>query len=319
MIEAPTAHRRLDAFRTFPNELPSNPTEAFFPESLLARPSVQYPGSAIPVGDDVVHVSDEDGVVCEIEEIGLLAQRLLRPQALDVLNVQRFVGALKLDERVLELVARASERVRPPPLCRAERPDQESRQCEDDEARQLSDVHTQRMERRQEEIVESQKRECRGDQTGLDSTKPRAEHHGAEEQRCMRRGSPDRLDPPCDDQRDHDGHEREPVAQNRRWPGPRGRAELQHLYPRDFTPGRNRGRPYLGRVRRPRQFCCLAGSESPARSNRGYRGEMTSSDADAPGGSSADAISTIRQRQGQRCGEQRGRRHEERVSRPWSG
>jgi len=29
VIDAPTAHRRLDAFKTFPNELPSNPTEAF--------------------------------------------------------------------------------------------------------------------------------------------------------------------------------------------------------------------------------------------------------------------------------------------------
>ncbi len=43
------------------------------PESLVVRPSIQGPGSAIPVGDDVVHVSDEDGVVREVEEIGLLA------------------------------------------------------------------------------------------------------------------------------------------------------------------------------------------------------------------------------------------------------
>ena len=43
-------------------------------DSFASFPSVQLLSAAIPVGDDVVHVAHEDGVVGEVEEFGLLAQ-----------------------------------------------------------------------------------------------------------------------------------------------------------------------------------------------------------------------------------------------------
>ena len=52
---------------------------------LLCRPPVQLFGAAVPVGDDVMHVTHENGVVREIEEVGLLPQLLFRP--LSVLDV----------------------------------------------------------------------------------------------------------------------------------------------------------------------------------------------------------------------------------------
>src|SRR3954462_11334166 len=41
-------------------------------DGLFARPTVAFLGASIPVGDNVVHVADEDGVVREIEETCLL-------------------------------------------------------------------------------------------------------------------------------------------------------------------------------------------------------------------------------------------------------
>ena len=44
-----------------------------FADRLLALPSVELLGPVIPVRDDVVHVTDEDGVMREVEESRLLA------------------------------------------------------------------------------------------------------------------------------------------------------------------------------------------------------------------------------------------------------
>src|ERR1700677_1231497 len=43
-----------------------------FADRLLRRPAVQLLCPAVPVSDDVTHVTDEDGVVGEIEQAGLL-------------------------------------------------------------------------------------------------------------------------------------------------------------------------------------------------------------------------------------------------------
>src|SRR5262249_61853726 len=43
-------------------------------DCLLASPSIPLLGTAIPIGDDVIHVSHEDRVVREVEEASLLAQ-----------------------------------------------------------------------------------------------------------------------------------------------------------------------------------------------------------------------------------------------------
>ena len=64
-------------------------TDGFF-----ARPTVSFFGAAIPVGDNVVHVADEDGVVCEIEEISPLAQHAFGTFALGNLQPQLFVARL---------------------------------------------------------------------------------------------------------------------------------------------------------------------------------------------------------------------------------
>src|ERR1700730_16892686 len=52
-------------------------------DSLLFGPAVQFLGAAIPVGNDVGHVADEDGVVREVEEAGLLVQYLFGLLALN--------------------------------------------------------------------------------------------------------------------------------------------------------------------------------------------------------------------------------------------
>ena len=44
-------------------------------DRLIPLPAVQLLGATIPVGDDVVHVADEDRVMRQVEETGLLAQR----------------------------------------------------------------------------------------------------------------------------------------------------------------------------------------------------------------------------------------------------
>ena len=42
-------------------------------DRLLPLPSVPFLGAAIPVRDDIAHITDENGVMCEIEQVGLLA------------------------------------------------------------------------------------------------------------------------------------------------------------------------------------------------------------------------------------------------------
>jgi len=42
---------------------------------LLRRPPIQLLRSPIPIGDDVIHISDEDRVVCQIEQASLLGSR----------------------------------------------------------------------------------------------------------------------------------------------------------------------------------------------------------------------------------------------------
>src|SRR5262249_27418146 len=41
-------------------------------DRFLCRPSVQLFSPPIPVGDDVAHITDENGVMCEIEQASLL-------------------------------------------------------------------------------------------------------------------------------------------------------------------------------------------------------------------------------------------------------
>jgi len=42
--------------------------------ALLPLPSVRLRSTTVPVGDDIFHIADENRVVREIEEVGLLAQ-----------------------------------------------------------------------------------------------------------------------------------------------------------------------------------------------------------------------------------------------------
>jgi hypothetical protein len=51
-------------------------------DCLLTGPSVQFLGAAIPVGDYVVHVADEDRVMREVEQSSLLAQHAFRQLSL---------------------------------------------------------------------------------------------------------------------------------------------------------------------------------------------------------------------------------------------
>ena len=46
------------------------------PDRLLRPPAVELGRRAVPVGDDVVVVAHEDRVVREVEQAGMLAQRL---------------------------------------------------------------------------------------------------------------------------------------------------------------------------------------------------------------------------------------------------
>ena len=46
-------------------------------DSLLCFPSVQLLGTTVPKGYYVIHIANEDGVMCKVEKSGLLAQHLL--------------------------------------------------------------------------------------------------------------------------------------------------------------------------------------------------------------------------------------------------
>ena len=52
------------------------------PDGLFTRPAVSFLSAAVPVGYNVVHVADEDGIVRKIEKVCLLPQHALRPLAL---------------------------------------------------------------------------------------------------------------------------------------------------------------------------------------------------------------------------------------------
>ena len=58
-------------------ELVRDATESFRP-----RPAVAFFRTAIPVGDDVVHVANEDGIMRQIEKTGMLAQSVFGSLAL---------------------------------------------------------------------------------------------------------------------------------------------------------------------------------------------------------------------------------------------
>ncbi len=55
-------------------------------DRLRRRPSIQFRGAAIPVGDDVVHAAHEDRVVRQVEESGLVAEPHFRRSALQDQN-----------------------------------------------------------------------------------------------------------------------------------------------------------------------------------------------------------------------------------------
>src|SRR5262249_7444845 len=42
-------------------------------DRFLRRPAIQFLSSLIPVSDEVAHIADENGIVCEIQQAGLLS------------------------------------------------------------------------------------------------------------------------------------------------------------------------------------------------------------------------------------------------------
>jgi hypothetical protein len=101
----------------------------------VCLPPVQFLGAPIPVGDDVAHITDENGVVREIEEAGLL-------------------GALR--HLALELVAGLPQLVLDPAASGAEGGDHEREQEKDDEDRAIRRFDVERVQGECEEVVESQ-------------------------------------------------------------------------------------------------------------------------------------------------------------------
>ena len=71
-------------------------------DGLRPRPPVQLLRAAVPVGDDVVLVADEDGVVGEIEQRRLLPERLFRARPRGDLGVELRVAPREVRRPLLD-------------------------------------------------------------------------------------------------------------------------------------------------------------------------------------------------------------------------
>jgi hypothetical protein len=85
-------------------------------DSLIGRPAVPIYRTAVPVGDHILRVAHEDGVVCQIEELGLGPQRLFCARSrgdlvVEVLVAPREVRRALADPGV-QLIVRALEGIR---------------------------------------------------------------------------------------------------------------------------------------------------------------------------------------------------------------
>jgi len=117
-------------------------------DRLRFRPAVELLRAAVPVGDDVLPIADEDGVVGQIEQRGLIAEGLFHPGPRCDLGLQPGVAVgevrgPRLDAE-LQLVPRVPERVLGPSAAGAEPADQEGGEREDRDAQEKIEVERDR-------------------------------------------------------------------------------------------------------------------------------------------------------------------------------
>jgi hypothetical protein len=118
---------------------------------LRLGPSVHLLRPAIPVDDDVLLVADEDRVVGQVEELGLLPQRLLdagprRDLGREPLVAPREVRRPRLHPQ-LQLVAREAQRLLRAAAPLAQPADEERGEGEDRDAQREVEVEADRVER----------------------------------------------------------------------------------------------------------------------------------------------------------------------------
>jgi hypothetical protein len=129
------------------------------PDRLICRPSVQFLSSSVPIRDDVVEIAHENGVMREIEQIGLLSSYGHFP-------LEFVAGLQKL------LLYAATHRAEPDEKYR--------KQNEDEIIRQLGTANVEAVEGLGEKIVEGQTREHYRQNGRPVPCKPRC--HGKREQ-----------------------------------------------------------------------------------------------------------------------------------------
>ena len=194
-------------------------------DRLLGRVAEQLLGALVPVGDHVVHVAHEDGVVREIEQAGLLRSFRHFP----------FQGAARVAQLALDAAS-----------VRAEDGDHEREDQEGEEDRPLGLDEVERVQRLDEEIVEAQPGEDDGQQAGQHPRAPdRDGDHGQEQRRPHLLHSQPLSDQPGA-QRHRDGHDGEAVPQHHA-----GRAACH-------------GRHLTSTERPPRRALPLASAPAPA-------------------------------------------------------
>ena len=111
-------------------------------DGLRLRPPVELFRTAVPVGDDVVLVANEDGVVRQIEERRLLTERFFRSCSRGDLRAKLRVAAREVRrsrlDPDLQLIARQPERILHAAAPDAQPADEECRQREDGDAQERS-------------------------------------------------------------------------------------------------------------------------------------------------------------------------------------
>ena len=121
-------------------------------------------------------VANEDGVVRQIEERGLLAERFFGSCARGDLRVKLRVAAREVRrsrlDPDLQLIARQPERILHAAAPDAQPADEQGRQREDGDAQDEVEVQRDRIQRRRDEVVHDERGEEGGEQSGRPSSEP---------------------------------------------------------------------------------------------------------------------------------------------------
>ena len=194
----------------------------------FARPTVPFFGTTIPIGDGVVDIAYENGVMREVEKAGLFVKRRLDPLALGYLEFQLLVAAAEVrgsfHDLGFELIAPLSQGILGAATRGTPRTNKQGGHEEDDKVGDFFGAYSQIELRIEDQVFKGQSREQHSKLPRPCAAKPCAQDDGEKEERIQLE-----LHQKGKQQCEGDGYDGQPVPHRGRRLR-RRRTELKHRY-----------------------------------------------------------------------------------------